>query len=87
MTYFGQEYNCHCLEWVVYSDSPYLINLAVQKFMEIKSMIIVGDSTGVNLAYQFRQMRNLIEGKIVLLSPLFVMSTMKINLSFSEIFC
>lgn len=86
-TYFAQEYNCQCLEWVVFSDIPYLLNLVVQKSIKMKNVIIVGDSMGGNLAYQLLQIRNRPEDKLVLFSPLLDTYTIKIALPFPEIFC
>ena len=83
---FSEDYNLHCLEWVVYSDIPYLLDLAVKKCENIKNMLIVGDSTGANFAYQVRQMRNRKEDKLVLLSPLLDVSKRKLNIPFPDTF-
>lgn len=86
-THFGKEYHCHCLEWVVFSDVPYLLNLAVQKCENVKSLVIVGDSTGANLAYQLREMRNREYDKLILLSPLLDITKRKRDIPFPDTFC
>ena len=83
---YFEEYNCHCLEWVVFSDIPYLLHLAVQKCMNIKRLVIVGDSTGANLAYQLRELRSQENDKLILLSPLLDLSKRKSTIAFPEAF-
>ena len=85
-TYFGSQHNCYCMEWVVYSDIPWLINYAVKKCADIKSLIIIGDSTGANFAWQIREMRKSKEDKLVLLSPLLNVSKRKRDVDFPVIF-
>lgn len=85
--YFGKEYHCYCMEWVVYSDIPYLLNLAVQKCENALNMVVVGDSTGANLAYQLREMRNHADDKLILLSPLLDIAKRKRDIPFPDTFC
>lgn len=75
------------MEWVVYSDIPYLLNLAVQKCDNALNMVIVGDSTGANLAYQLREMRNQADDKLILLSPLLDIAKRKRDIPFPDTFC
>lgn len=84
--FFSADYNLHCLEWVVYSDMPWLLNYAVEKCADIKNLIIVGDSTGANFAWQIREMRNSKEDKLVLLSPLLDVSKRKRDVDFPDVF-
>ncbi len=85
--YFGSDYHCHCLEWTVFSDIQYLLNLAVQKCENTLNMVIVGDSTGANLAYQLREMRNHEDDKLILLSPLLDIAKRKRDIPFPATFC
>lgn len=85
--YFGKEYHCHCLEWTVFSDIPYLLNLALQKCASVERLVIIGDSTGANLAYQLREMRNSDGDKLILLSPLLDVTKRKRNIPFPDEFC
>lgn len=80
--YFGAEYNCHCLEWMVESDIEYLLRLALRTCEKISRLVIIGDSTGANLAYQLREMRSVPEDKLILLSPLLDVSTRLRNIPF-----
>lgn len=80
--YFVGEYKCHCLEWVVYSDIPYVLELAVEKCAGIENLIIIGDSTGANFAWQIREMRSRKTDILVLLSPLLDVSKRKNDMEF-----
>lgn len=85
-SYFTADYNLHCMEWAVYSDIPWLLNDAVEKFAVIRKLIIIGDSTGANFAWQIREMRNSKEDKLILLSPLLDVTKRKRNVDFPDVF-
>lgn len=86
-SHFGKEYHCHCLEWTVFSDIPYLLNLALHKCAIVERLVIIGDSTGANLAYQLREMRNSDGDKLILLSPLLDIAKRKRDIPFPATFC
>ncbi len=84
--YLGAEYNCHCLEWMVESDIEYLLRLALKKCENISSLLIIGDSTGANLAYQLREMRSVPADQLILLSPLLDISARLRDIPFPKAF-
>ncbi len=85
-SYFTADYDLHCMEWAVYSDIPWLLNDAVEKCAVIRKLIIIGDSTGANFAWQIREMRNSKEDKLILLSPLLDVSKRKRDVDFPDVF-
>ena len=85
-SYFTADYNLHCMEWAVYSDILWLLNDAVEKCAVIRKLIIIGDSTGANFAWQIREMRNSKEDKLILLSPLLDVSKRKRDVDFPDVF-
>lgn len=52
--FFGNTFNYDFLEWNNDSDIPILINDIASKY-HAEDLIIVGDSTGANFAYQLRE--------------------------------
>lgn len=85
--YLGDQYNCFFLEWTVFSDIPFLLNLALQKYGNVENLVIVGDSTGANLAYQLRELRDRAGDKLILLSPLLNPNKRKREIPFPDEFC
>lgn len=62
----------HCLEWKITDNISELIQIFNQKFINENDLIIIGDSTGANFAYQLREIRKLnrLSSKLIVLSPL-----------------
>lgn len=69
-TYFQDQFNYDFIEWTNDSDIPYLLKEKVIKYKDTPQLIIVGDSTGANFAYQLRAMRNKKKDILILTSPL-----------------
>ncbi len=67
--FFGNEFNYDFLEWDNDSNIRNLIQQMDLKYTD-QPLIIVGDSTGANFAYQLRQLRNNPNDKLILTSPL-----------------
>lgn len=68
--YFKDQFEYDFLEWKNDSDVKKIIEEKLQNYQNINQLIIVGDSTGANFAYQLREMRNKKEDKLILTSPL-----------------
>lgn len=83
---FSSTHNCFCLEWITNSDIPYLLNKAVEKLADTNELTIIGDSTGANLAYQIRELRNNSNDKLVLLSPLLDIDNILVDINFPQSF-
>lgn len=68
--YFKDRFVYDFLEWNNDSDVKLLIQEKVGKFQNTENLIIVGDSTGANFAYQLRELRNCKSDILILSSPL-----------------
>jgi len=70
--YFSESYDYYCLEWKNDSNILALIEQAHQQFSNASNLIIIGDSTGANFAFQLRGMRDekQLQSKLILTSPL-----------------
>lgn len=68
--YLAKTHNCFCLEWITHSDIPYLLQKTFDRCKDLEDLVLIGDSTGANLAFQLREMRNKLNDRLVLLSPL-----------------
>ncbi len=55
--YFGEQYNYDFIEWDNDSDIKSLIQDKFLKYKNESNLIIVGDSTGANFAYQLQNLR------------------------------
>lgn len=84
--HLSKTHKCYCLEWIVHSDIPFLLEKTLEKCKNIETLDIVGDSTGANLAYQLREMRNISGDGLVLLSPLLYLEQIKCNIPFPSTF-
>lgn len=68
--YFHDRFNYDFLEWKNDSNIKLLIQEKFDKYQKIENLIIIGDSTGANFAYQLRKLRNCNSDKLILTSPL-----------------
>ena len=68
--YFQDHFEYDFLEWKNDSDIRVLIDEKFQKYKNTNGLIIVGDSTGANYAYQLREIRSNEQDILVLTSPL-----------------
>lgn len=56
-SYFSKRFDFHYYEWVHTSNITKLLNKALHQLKDEKQIIIFGDSTGANFAYQLRELR------------------------------
>ena len=68
--YFKDEFEYDFLEWFNDSNIDSLIQNKNNKLKNIEKLIIIGDSTGANFAYQLRDFRNSKQDILILTSPL-----------------
>lgn len=68
--YFKDQFDYDFLEWENDSNIQLLIEEKLEKFKNQENLIIVGDSTGANFAYQLRELRNCKSDHLILTSPL-----------------
>lgn len=75
-THFDKEYTMHCLEWTTESNIKELLNDAFNTYENDTKLILFGDSTGANFAYQLREQRaeKGLETTLILTSPLLDLS-------------
>lgn len=71
--YFKEEYQFDCIEWKNDSDISELLNKAESHLKNEDKIILVGDSTGANFAYQLRERLQETRKNVILIttSPLF----------------
>lgn len=69
---FATTYSCHCAAWDTDTDIKIFIISLFKRYLGSQSLIIIGDSTGGNYAYQLREMlvRNGVKVRLILLNPL-----------------
>ena len=69
---FQALFNCKCIEWDLLTDIDLLIKKLYIKYKDHDNLVIVGDSTGGNFAYQLRELMKLtdVKTKLILLNPL-----------------
>lgn len=84
--HFEQTYDCKCLEWTTESDMKPLLEEAAENYKNSNEIVIIGDSTGANFAWQLREMRNTSTDKLILLSPLLDISMRLRDIEFPEYF-
>jgi predicted esterase YcpF (UPF0227 family) len=68
--YFKDDFHYDFIEWNNDSDINLLIHQKIEKYKNVYNLVIVGDSTGANFAYQLREIRNNTTDKLILTSPL-----------------
>lgn len=68
--YFKDQFEYDFIEWDNDSDIDLLIHQKSEKYKNVNNLVIIGDSTGANFAYQLREIRNNITDKLILTSPL-----------------
>lgn len=72
--YFSNEFNLNKMDWDTDSDIESLLNTQISALENCELPVIIGDSTGANFAYQFREKRKSLGKKsiLILTSPLLV---------------
>lgn len=82
--YFKDQFFYDIIEWDGNSNIPELISNAAENYGEQKELIIIGDSTGANFAYQLRECMNNTNVNIILVltSPLLDMQRITAELDF-----
>lgn len=83
--YFGEQYNYDFIEWKNDSDIKSLIQEKFLKYKTENDLIIIGDSTGANFAYQLREIRRNTSDKLILTSPLLDFKKRISNFEFPEL--
>lgn len=68
--YFKDEFGYDFLEWYNDSDIHQLIKKKNTELQNVEKLIIIGDSTGANFAFQFRDLRKSKQDILILTSPL-----------------
>lgn len=68
--YFQTQFGYDFVEWNNDSDVKKLIEEKLKKYKKQTQLIIIGDSTGANFAYQLRELRNSENDVLILTSPL-----------------
>lgn len=69
-SYFKEEFNYDFLEWNNDSNIHQLIEKKNTELKNVEKLILIGDSTGANFAYQLRDLRNSANDFLILTSPL-----------------
>lgn len=69
---FQALYNCKCIEWDLLTDINLLTKDLYLKYKNQNHLVIIGDSTGGNFAYQLHELLKLtdVKTKLILLNPL-----------------
>lgn len=83
--YFKDQFEYDFLEWKNDSDIEVLIEEKFQKYQNVNQLIIVGDSTGANFAYQLCELRNCKFDILVLTSPLLDIEKRIANFDFPDL--
>jgi predicted esterase YcpF (UPF0227 family) len=75
-TFFPDMFDFHCMEWTEHSNIDRLISQTHTSFENNNQLIVFGDSTGANFAYQLRDKRALngLQTKLILSAPLLDLS-------------
>ncbi|MDP2455134.1 MULTISPECIES: hypothetical protein [unclassified Kaistella] len=68
--YFEHIYDCNIMEWQEDSIISLLLSNTVKQFKNCEELIIIGDSTGANFAFQLKELRQNEEDILILMSPL-----------------
>ena len=68
--YFKDEFEYDFLEWFNDSDIHQLIQKKNTELQNVEKLVIIGDSTGANFAYQLRDLRKSKQDILILTSPL-----------------
>lgn len=82
--YFKDEFDYDFMEWNIVSDINALISKKIEELKNVENLIIVGDSTGANYAYQFRDLRNVENDILILTSPLLDFEKLNNDFDFPE---
>ena len=82
--FFGEKYEYVLVDWQEHHHIPALLN-TIKREKGYDYYLIVGDSTGANFAYQFRDLLDPSrETHLLLLSPLLSYSSIKADVNFPE---
>lgn len=70
--HFRQHYTVKCISWNIHTDISVLIFNLFRQYKDHEDIVLIGDSTGGNYAYQFRDLlrKNGVAVKLILLNPL-----------------
>lgn len=83
---FDRTHNCFCVEWGNDTDISGLLTDLWSLYKDKDELVLIGDSTGGNYAYQLRERLKVfgVKIKLVLLNPLLDFSNRIANFSFPE---
>lgn len=84
--YFREYFDSICIEWTNVDNIKEIIEQSCLSLNKERSMVIIGDSTGANFAYQLREFRKTqgVKSILILLSPLLVFEKKTSTISFPE---
>lgn len=84
--YFRKDFESICIEWKNDDNIEEIIEQSDITFNEEQPIVIIGDSTGANFAYQLRELRKTqrIKSILILLSPLLIFEKKTSTFSFPE---
>lgn len=84
--FFPDMFDFHCMEWTEHSNIERLISQTYTSFENNNQLIVFGDSTGANFAYQLRDKRTLngLQTKLILSAPLLDLSKRIIDFNFPK---
>ena len=68
--YFKDRFEYDFIQWDNHSDIKNLINEKQKSYQNTQQLILIGDSTGANFAYQLRELRDKDKDILILTSPL-----------------
>ena len=83
---FDSTHSCFCVEWEKDTDISGLLNDLWSLYKDKEELVLIGDSTGGNYAYQLRERLKVseVKTKLVLLNPLLDFSNRIANFPFPE---
>lgn len=84
--FFPDKFDFYCMEWTDHSNIERLISQTYTTFEKTNQLIVFGDSTGANFAYQLRDNRALygLQTKLILSAPLLDLSKRIIDFNFPK---
>lgn len=84
--FFPDMFEFHCMEWTEHSNIERLISQTYTSFEKTNQLIVFGDSTGANFAYQLRDKRTLngLQTRLILSAPLLDLSKRIIDFNFPK---
>ena len=83
-SFFKETFDFYCMEWDEHTNIPKQIEQTHQAFKTTYSLVVFGDSTGANFAYQFRAFREAfgLQTTLIVSAPLLDLKLRMANFDF-----